>query len=52
MEAGLRVKVTKLLMTGGQRHRQYSTSLYMQRKWQPTPVLLPGKSQGWRSLVG
>ena len=20
--------------------------------WQPTPVLLPGKSQGWRSLVG
>ena len=22
------------------------------RKWQPTPVLLPGKSQGWRSLVG
>ena len=22
------------------------------RKWQPTPVFLPGKSQGWRSLVG
>ena len=22
------------------------------RKWQPTPVLLPGKSQGQRSLVG
>ena len=22
------------------------------RKWQPTPVLLPGKSYGWRSLVG
>ena len=22
------------------------------RKWQPTPVLLPGKFQGWRSLVG
>ena len=21
-------------------------------KWQPTPVLLPGKSQGQRSLVG
>ena len=20
--------------------------------WQPTPVLLPGKSHGWRSLVG
>ena len=22
------------------------------RKWQPTPVLLPGKSHGWRRLVG
>ena len=22
------------------------------RKWQPTPVLLPGISHGWRSLVG
>ena len=22
------------------------------RKWQPTPVLLPGKSHGRRSLVG
>ena len=22
------------------------------RKWQPTPVLLPEKSYGWRSLVG
>ena len=22
------------------------------RQWHPTPVLLPGKSQGWRSLVG
>ena len=22
------------------------------RKWQPTPVFLPGKPHGWRSLVG
>ena len=22
------------------------------RKWQPTPVVLPGESHGWRSLVG
>ena len=22
------------------------------QQWQPTPVLLPGKSHGWRSLVG
>ena len=23
----------------------------LERKWQPTPVFLPGESQGWRSLV-
>ena len=22
------------------------------RKWQPTPVFLPGESQGWGSLLG
>ena len=26
--------------------------LPQRRQWQPTPVLLPGKSHGWRSLVG
>ena len=26
--------------------------LIWRRKWQPTAVLLPGKSHGWRSLVG
>ena len=26
--------------------------LYWRRQWHPTPVLLPGKSHGWRSLVG
>ena len=26
--------------------------IYCRRKWQPTPVLLPGKSHGWRSLMG
>ena len=25
---------------------------YWRRQWHPTPVLLPGKSHGWRSLVG
>ena len=29
-----------------------STSLHWRRKWQPTPVFLPGESQGWTSLVG
>ena len=29
------------------------TSLYHRRRqWHPTPVLLPGKSHGWRTLVG
>ena len=29
-------------------------SIYLEwiRKWQPTPVFLPGESQGQRSLVG
>ena len=25
---------------------------YQRRQWHPTPVLLPGKSHGWRSLQG
>ena len=25
---------------------------YTMMQWHPTPVLLPGKSHGWRSLVG
>ena len=28
-------------------------NIFTQRKqWHPTPVLLPGKSHGWKSLVG
>ena len=27
-------------------------TLPRRRQWHPTPVLLPGKSHGWRSLVG
>ena len=26
--------------------------IHWRRQWHPTPVLLPGKSHGWRSLVG
>ena len=26
--------------------------LIWKRKWQPTPVFLPGESHGWRNLVG
>ena len=28
------------------------TFLHLRRKWQPTPVFLPGESQGRGSLVG
>ena len=28
------------------------TCIHWRRKWQPTPVLLPGESQGGGSLVG
>ena len=28
------------------------SSFERRRQWHPTPVLLPGKSHGWRSLVG
>ena len=32
----------------------FNTTKHTQRRrqWNPTPVLLPGKSHGWRSLVG
>ena len=37
-------------------HQETSVSLFTfvnwRRKWQPTPVLLPGESQGQESLVG
>ena len=26
--------------------------MHWRRKWQPTPVFLPGESQGWGSVVG
>ena len=28
------------------------TFTHWRKKWQPTPVFLPGESQGWGSLVG
>ena len=30
----------------------YMHSTSRRRQWYPTPVLLPGESHGWRSLVG
>ena len=33
-------------------HFAWCTLPIWRRQWHPTPVLLPGKSHGWRSLVG
>ena len=33
-------------------HRLLRCLSHPRRQWQPTPVLLPGESHGWRSLVG
>ena len=33
-------------------HPSHQGSLYYTMKWQPTPVFMPGKSHGPRSLVG
>ena len=33
------------------RNRHMQTYVW-RRQWHPTPVLLPGKSHGWRNLVG
>ena len=29
-----------------------STFMHWRRKWQPTPMFLPGESHGWKSLAG
>ena len=48
--------VTKLRQRWTQfQHQPFFTIIYLQenkQQWQPTPVLLPGKSHGWRSLIG
>ena len=49
----------RLQSTGSRRVRHdwatslsLSTFMHWRRKWQPTPVFLPGESQEWGSLVG
>ena len=39
-------------LTRGERGICCIPGLLWRRQWHPTPVLLPGKSHGWRSLVG
>ena len=33
-------------------HFSLFTFMHWRRKWQPTPVFLPGESQGWGNPVG
>ena len=50
------------ILTGGERYMNnchgsagkpaYVICHVRRRQWQPTPVFLPGESQGWGSLVG
>ena len=42
-----KLKRTRIHMT-----QLISSTCWRRRQWHPTPVLLPGKSHGWRSLVG
>ena len=49
--------VVKNLPTKAGRHKRCSfypwvRKISWNRKWQPIPVFLPGKSHGWRSLAG
>ena len=40
------------LQCGRPRFNPWVGKIPWRRKWQPTPVLLPGESHGWKSLVG
>ena len=40
------------LITGSNNWLQSGSNNLQRRRWHPTLVLLPGKSHGWRSLVG
>ena len=45
--------LTHVVATIGWNHPLSSPNwISRRRQWHPTPVLLPGKSHGWRSLVG
>jgi len=52
------MKMQQALRMGGCQHEALTLKLastvavIRRRQWHPTPVLFPGKSHGWRSLVG
>ena len=43
---------TCVFLPGTALHLLRELSVPRRRQWAPTPVFLPGESQGWRSLVG
>ena len=52
MEAPGRLQSMGSLRVGHDWVTSLSLFMHWRRKWQPTPVFLPGESQGRRSLVG
>ena len=54
MDEGAWLQSMGLLRVGLDRATSLSlfTFMHWKKKWQPTPVFLPGESQGWGSLVG
>ena len=44
--------IKRLFSSSSLSAKRMVSSAYRRRQWQPTTVLLPGKSHGWRSLVG
>ena len=44
--------MTQKTGTKGTQGRAENHKFYISRQWHPTPVRLPGKSHGWKSLVG
>ena len=48
----LRIQTFSLISSISISKVNYTGRPWQSRKWQPTPVFLPGKSHGWRSLAG
>ena len=45
------VDLEMIILSEVRQRKIYDIAYIRRRQWQPTPVLLPGKSHGWRSLV-
>ena len=52
IELAVLLKKQKLYKENNVTFKYIYIYIYQRRPWQPTPVLLPGKSHGQRSLVG